>query len=269
MLRRSRTAILLLVGVLALFGVFGLVQTVSAQKGDWGTLKGQVVWAEKALPKRVPLSVTADKEACLIKGPLFDPFTQVNAKNQGVPLAVVWLIPLNKKDSLKIHPDLLKPAKAEVSMDQPCCLFEPPVLAMRAGQTLVIKNSSGISHNANVQGGKVGPNLNPLIPPGRQVEVMKIEARPSPILVGCSIHLWMRAYIRVFDHPYFAVTDENGQFEIKNAPTGPHRLVAWHPHVGWVIAEKKNADPDQNGKPITINGGMNELGKIEMKEPKD
>jgi len=50
----------------------------------------------------------------------------------------------------------------------------------------------------------------------------------GPISYKCSIHPWMSGYVRVFEHPYYAVTDDDGKFEIKNAPVGKFRIVFWH-----------------------------------------
>jgi hypothetical protein len=58
----------------------------------------------------------------------------------------------------------------------------------------------------------------------------------------------MKMHIRVFDHPYFAVTDEQGNFEIRNAPAGEYRLVVWHETNGWVVGDKR-------GMPIRIEPG--------------
>ena len=60
---------------------------------------------------------------------------------------------------------------------------------------------------------------------GWSVEMQELVADRFPITVSCTIHPWMRAWIRVFDHPYYAVTDDNGHFEIKDAPAGEYRLV--------------------------------------------
>ena len=73
----------------------------------------------------------------------------------------------------------------------------------------------------------------------------------------------MKAYLRVFDHPYYAVTDENGTFEIKLAPAGNCRLIAWHEGVGWVTKGSRR------GTPIAVKAGMTtDLGKVELKPAK-
>ena len=55
-----------------------------------------------------------------------------------------------------------------------------------------------------------------------------LVAEGPPIQYKCTIHGWMTGYVRIFDHPYYAVTDADGKFEIKNAPAGKYRIVYWH-----------------------------------------
>ena len=96
-----------------------------------------------------------------------------------------------------------------------------------------------------------------IVPPGGQVKI-QLHADRLPIAVECAIHAWMRGWIRVFDHPYYAVTDENGAFEIKNAPAGNYRLMVWHGSAGW-----KGAEKGRNGDPVEIKGGaVVDLGNL-------
>ena len=78
---------------------------------------------------------------------------------------------------------------------------------------------------------------------------MKLVAERRPILVACDIHPWMKAYIMVFDHPFFAVTAEDGSFEIKGVPAGEQNLVVWQEKVGYVNPEKAK------GTPVSGQGG--------------
>ena len=52
------------------------------------------------------------------------------------------------------------------------------------------------------------------------------------IPVKCNIHPWMRGYIAVFKHPYFAVTDKTGSFELKDLPAGSYTITAWQEKLG-------------------------------------
>jgi hypothetical protein len=69
----------------------------------------------------------------------------------------------------------------------------------------------------------------------------------------------MVGWLRIFDHPYFAVTDEDGKFEIKLAPAGNYSLMSWHEAVGY-------GPGGRQGVPVTIKGGADtDVGKLELK----
>jgi hypothetical protein len=252
---------------LALAGVMILTAATMVRAEGWGTIKGQVVWDGGAVPKPVVLNVDKDKEHCLSKGEILKEEYVVNPKNNGVKWVAVYLMSVDglTKD-IPIHPSLEKIEKPVVELDQPCCKFEPHMLALREGQTLLVKNSSPIAHNVNVTGGGI-PNFNQILPPGGQIKVADAKARPMPINVACNIHGWMSGKIFVLKNPYFAVTNDDGKFEIKNAPAGEYRLVAWHEGMGWVLGDK---EPNKKGKKITIkDGGTTDLDKIPLKPSKD
>jgi hypothetical protein len=132
---------------------------------------------------------------------------------------------------------------------------------MREGQVLIGKNSAPIPHNMNWTGGADNPGNNKIIPAGTQIDIDDLVASPRPIIVSCNIHPWMRAYVRVFNHPYFAVTDADGKFEMKNAPAGKYHIVMWHEGVGWVNGGK-------NGEAIEIpaNGTVEAKGQVKPEE---
>ena len=154
-------------------------------------------------------------------------------KNRGVRNVVVWLRPDDKDPKSKftpaqIHPDDAKRKPAEVVIDQPCCMFVKRVTTARPGDTLVVKNSAPVAHNFFWSSGNNG-EYNITVPKMEKWTMPeKIAAESPPIQYKCTIHGWMTGYVRIFDHPYYAVTDEDGKFEIKNAPAGKFRIVYWH-----------------------------------------
>jgi hypothetical protein len=261
-------------GVLAVLAWFAVSPGARAEDpAGWGTVSGQIVFDGDNLPEAKPLNVDKDQQHCLSKGPLVSNDWVINKNNKGVRYAFVWLVadPNLKSPSKKIpiHPSLKESKEKEVVLDQPCCMFEPHCLGIREDQTLIIKNSAPISHNSNYQGGIKNPSGNPLIPPGGQVEVKGFQVSKSPIPLSCNIHGWMRAWIRVFDSPYFAVTDADGKFEIKQAPAGDYYLVVWHEMGGWRDRAEKMVDDkkvEEIGKKITIKAnGTTDLGKLGIK----
>ncbi|WP_439626196.1 hypothetical protein [Gemmata sp.] len=202
-------------------------------KPAWTTIKGRVVFPEgKDIPKRAELNVNQDKAHCLGKGAILDESVIVNPKNRGVRNVVVFLRPLDPKDKefkpAEIHPDDAKRKPQEVAIDQPCCMFVTRVTVARVGDTLVVKNPSPVAHNFFWTSAKNG-DFNVNIPAGQNWTMANALATESgSIQYKCTIHPWMTGYVRVFDHPYFAVTDADGNFEIKNAPAGQFRIVYWH-----------------------------------------
>jgi len=218
---------------LALVAAFVAISAVSADAADWATVKGQVVFpSDKTIPKREALNVTQDKDHCLAKGDILDQTVIVNEKNRGVKNVVVWLRPADKMvtkfEAAQIHPDDAKRKPAEVVIDQPCCMFEPRVTCVRVGDKIVVKNPAPVPHNFFWSSDKNG-EFNQTIPKMgefKMPEALKPEA--PPIQYKCTIHGWMTGYVRIFEHPYYAVTDADGKFEIKNAPVGKYRIVYWH-----------------------------------------
>jgi plastocyanin len=236
----------------------------AAQPPAWVTVKGQVV-----LPKDSPLPVPPNlvvvgAPQCLAKGALKDEKVLVDAKSRGIKNVVVWLRPNNANAAVKFQPGDIHPADAkrkaeDVIIDQPCCLFTPRVLAARVGDTIVVKNPAAINHNFFWTSANNG-ELNINIPPNGQHRFANpLVAESSPIQYKCTVHPWMTGYVRIFDHPYFAVTDADGKFEIKNAPAGNWRIVYWHESVGF-----KGGKEGRTGDPISIPGNTLEMRPIDF-----
>jgi plastocyanin len=215
--------------------VGALAPVVRAEdKPEWVTIKGQVVFPKDTkFPTRAPLNVAQDKQHCLGKGAILDESVIVNAKNRGVKNVVVYLRPDSKEADAaftkeQIHPADAKRKPAEVVIDQPCCMFVPRVVCARVGDTIVVKNPSPVAHNFFWDSAECGTH-NPTIAAKTDWKMPNVlKKEPGPIQYKCSIHPWMSGYVRTFDHPYYAVTDDDGKFEIKNAPAGKFRIVFWH-----------------------------------------
>lgn len=241
---------------LAVVGV--LIVGSQSRAADWGNIKGKVVLSGDA-PSAGKLEITKDQDHCLSKGPIMSENWVVNKDNKGVKNVFVWLVPAGG-GKLQVHPDLATIKEKTVSLDQPCCAFEPHCLAVREGQKLEVKNSAPIAHNVSWVGGPVkNPGGNQIIPAGNS-KMIDLKSDKQAISVSCQIHPWMKGWIWCFDHPYFAVTDADGNFEIKNAPAGKVNLVVWQEAMGF-----KGGSAGRSGSPIEVKKGDNDLGKIEVK----
>jgi plastocyanin len=240
--------------------------TAWADDPKWVTLKGQVVLSADAAKavKPADLNVNADKEHCLSKGPIKANDLIVNANNNGLKFVFVYLRPDSDDRAAKlnatkdIHPDLQKPKPTTHEVDQPCCMFVPRCLAIREGDFVKFKNSSPVSHNTNLESEAPGPSFNKTIPSkGEYKDPKAFLAQRSQIKFACTMHPWMDGKLMVFDHPYYALTDDDGKFEIKNAPAGKYRLV-YHHENGFHKGKE-----GRNGLPVEIKAGAN--GTMELK----
>jgi plastocyanin len=117
-------------------------------------------------------------------------------------------------------------------IDQKDCMYSPRVLGVVAGQKLAVRNSDGTFHN--VHGLVAGKNLwnKPHAPKAPDLTLDSTPTAGDVIDVTCDVHAWMHSYAVVHDHPYFAVTPENGTFEITGLAPGSYTLEAWHPTLG-------------------------------------
>jgi hypothetical protein len=228
--RASACLIAGLAGLLAL--ALGTAQADNNQPAGWGTVKGQIVLTDGTpMPERKKLDVNKDQGHCLAKGDILSQEWMVNKNSRGVQYVYVWLAPEPNGSPLAIHPQFQQPPSEPAVMDQPQCMFEPHAIAMRQGQVLIAKNSSPVAHNYNWQSAKNQGNQ--LIPANGEYQIKNLEADRVPMVISCNIHPWMKGWVRVFDHPYYAVTDAEGKFEIKNAPAGKCRIVIWHEAIGF------------------------------------
>ncbi len=116
------------------------------------------------------------------------------------------------------------------------CRFDPPVLAAAVGGTLVVDNRDEVLHNThlNLMRGTRGRTIGnwALSRKGASIRAPRALRRPGVIEVECDAHSWMHAKIFVFDHPYFALTDGSGSFEITDVPVGTHTIKVSHEVFG-------------------------------------
>jgi len=119
--------------------------------------------------------------------------------------------------------------KEAVELDQTKCMYQPYIMGMMVGQTLKIKNSDTCMHNVHASPTAANGAEAFNIPQTAGQENAKTFTHPEVLVkFQCDVHNWMFAYIGVVSNPYFAVTDENGNFKIPNLPPGDYTLTAYH-----------------------------------------
>jgi plastocyanin len=196
------------------------------------TVRGRVVW-KGDIPKAEVLNIDgADKPECCRNGPVASNQLLIDPTTRGVKNVVVWLRPDSDDRTAawpadRVHPTLRNPLPVQHEIDQPACQFEPRVIAARDGDSLLVKNSSPIRHNVTFTD-RWTVDFDRTLSASEVKEAGPLSADRIPAAIRCTLHPWMQAHLRVFDHPHFAVTDADGRFEIKLAPAGTCRVVYWH-----------------------------------------
>jgi len=121
------------------------------------------------------------------------------------------------------------PSQAAV-VEQKGCMYEPHVLAVRANQKLEVVNDDQTSHNIHPVPAN-NREWNKAEPPGSKMEE-EFAREEIAIPVKCNVHPWMRGYIAVFKHPFYAVTGKDGGFDLSNLPPGTYTIKALHEKLG-------------------------------------
>jgi plastocyanin len=201
---------------IAAFAAAALAAGVAPAFADGGTISGTVKYGgTPPAPKKV--EITKDKDVCGLK-PHFEEDLEVDSSG-GIANAVVVL-----KDAK----GTAKPG--DVTFDQKGCDYVPHVLAFPAGSTVNIVNSDGILHNIHTYSTK-NPSFNMAQPKFKKVIKQKVD-QPEVIKVTCDAHGWMRGWWYVTDTPYYAVTDDKGNFTIKDVPPGNYTIEVWQEKLG-------------------------------------
>jgi hypothetical protein len=204
------------------FPILGLALAVTAPAAadaPAGAIKGTVIY-EGAQVERKPLRRDTDPY-CAKTQKLSEDVVVTKGKLKDVLVRI-------KNGTAGTHTAPTAPAL----IDQRACMYEPRVIGLVAGQKLAVRNSDGTFHNirGTIAGkllwNKPQPASDPdlaLDPGGKAGDVVDVV---------CDVHPWMHSYAVVMDHPFFAVTGEDGAFEIKGLRPGAYELEAWHPTLG-------------------------------------
>lgn len=198
-----------------------------------------VVHLASAPSARPALTVTQDEDACGAEVP--DESLVVDAQG-GVANAVVFLEAPPATGS--------RAAPAPVTLDQKGCRFTPHVLAAQRGATLVALNSDPVLHTVHATGPHHRFVFDAAMPFQGARKRIPLD-RAGTFALACNAgHRWMHAWLQVFDHPYFAVTDAHGHFALPSVPPGTYSVVVWQERRGEQRVEVVVGEA--GAKPVTV-----------------
>jgi plastocyanin len=197
--------------------------TVSAEtKPVEGKVTGHVKFDGK-MPELKPLAITEEKsKGCCPAGSKMDTSdpSMVVSKDGGLANAVVLI---------EVPGEKMEPSTETVEIDQKLCHFEPHVKVVPAGGKVIFLNSDQVSHNIHTYANK-NDSFNKTVAPGSKEECTL--AKGDKVQVKCDIHDWMSAWVYVAETPHFAITKEDGSFEIGGLKPGKYKVEVWHEKLG-------------------------------------
>jgi plastocyanin len=214
----------------------------AAAAGGSASLSGKVSY-DGAVPAAEKVKLSADpKCAAMHKDGLEK--QPIEVKDGGLANVLVYVKNAPAAASAPTEPAML---------DQHGCNYSPHILAVQVGQPVKIRNSDDTLHNIHPR-----PSLNTefnIGQPRQGMESTKTFDKPEiKITVGCDVHPWMRSYIHVLANPFFAVTKEDGSFEIKGLPAGEYDIEAVHEKLPPVTAKVTVKDGEAAKLDMTLKG---------------
>jgi hypothetical protein len=203
-------------------------QSAPAPQGGGGPTGGGSIGGTIAFTGAVPANPAIDMAA----------EAKCRAKYTAAPTNPLYMVKDGKLGNVFVYVKSGLPAGATytapttpVVIDQDGCLYHPRVLGVMVNQPLEIRNSDPVLHNIKAVPAKNrGFNISQ---PSEGMKTTRTFTTPEVMVpLECNVHGWMTAHAGVMSNPFFAVSGEDGTFEIKNLPAGTYELEAWHEKLG-------------------------------------
>lgn len=211
---------------------------------EFGTVKGRIT-VDGALPSLTPLLAQGAPTKDQICSEQAVPNQSVVGESGGLGNVFVYL---RRVPNVDVPP----PTDERKVVDQQGCMFVPHAEVFQVGQPVLLKNSDPVAHNV-----KLNANANSYaatVPPSNtgDVDYKFQSAEPKPFFAVCDFHGWMSGVMLAVDHPWAAVTNLDGTFEIPNVPAGEVEFVIWHEKLNYIERAVKVSVP-ANGEAAPIN----------------
>lgn len=236
----------------------GFPTIVKAAQQKWGDLKGRFVYDGKP-PERKKLTVDKDVECC----GKFDIRDESLMVGQDGALQNVYVYVRSR--TVDVRPELAETAAKQVTLDNRDCIFVPHCLNVwYAKQELLMVNTDPVAQNIAFSPlGDVPANL--IIPAADESKkpqaTWKFKRKQIvPVPIKCNYHPWESAHILPLAHPYAAVSQQDGTFQIASLPVGELEFQVWHERIGYLATPSWTRGRFK----MAIRPGTNDLGTVKL-----
>ncbi len=202
-----------------------------------GHIEGVVEFAGNIVPKDKTLTISSDVKYC---GKELRTEKYLINKEGGIKNVVVYLKEIKAGKAI--------PEETLTVVDSQCS-FIPHVSIGFKGNKFILRNEDPVLHTAHIYSHIREKTMFNVALPGKGSTITRTLTKTGIMELNCDCHPWMDSFVYVFDHPYAAVTDENGAFAIKDIPPGEYTVEAWHESLGTISISNVTV---QSGKTSTI-----------------
>jgi plastocyanin len=240
------------IAVLAFSAALQVQALAQAPEQELGTVEGIITFRGD-----VPKSTIADDSG------VHRELLQVDRSTRGLRYLVIYLTSVNStptQPAARLPRSMVQ--KTQATMDQQDYAFVPRVLAVREGEPVVFTNSDPANHNVRTTSLIRSNEFNVYTGNGGKYE-HRFAVQARPIRLGCDIHPWMQGWIYVFDHPHFAVSNDQGRFRIDFVPNGEYKLTLQQPDIRYTHERKVTVSSKQATR-IEV-----EIRAEDLSQPKD
>ncbi len=202
-----------------------------------GTIQGSVEYTGSVIPKDKTFTISSDVKYCG-KEHRTEKYL-INAQRK-IKNVIVFLSGIKEGKAVP---------EETVSVIDSQCTFVPHVMIGFKGSRLVLKNEDPLLHTGHIYSHIKEKTVFNVALPEKGSTITKPLTKTGLLELNCDCHPWMEGFVYIFDHPYVAITDENGSFVIKDIPPGVYTVEAWHESLGTVSMPNVTV---QSGKTSSI-----------------
>lgn len=217
-MKKAALSICVLVLLLCLTPISFAYEAIPFRNG--GSIEGLVEYAGNVIPKDKTFTISSDVKYCG-KEHRTEKYL-INAERR-IKNVIVYLKDIKAGKAVP---------KETVAIIDSKCTFVPHIMIGFQGNEFVLRNEDPVLHTGHIYSHIRGKTMFNIALPEKGSEITRTLTKTGIMELNCDCHPWMEGFVYIFDHPYVAVTDDNGKFVINDVPPGVYTVEAWHESLG-------------------------------------